>query len=233
MNKMFSLVVVAVVLLTCVLPCNGAQSTVDVSASAELKKNSRMEILGARKTGEAGIDEYIIGQGDILNISIYGEGNMSAFEANVSPTQNVGGVQVRVDGRISLKHVGDVHAAELTLTELADYLKILYATIYDDPIITTVLLEGNSKRYTMMGKVVTPGIFPLNSQVELVQAVASCGGFNEWANFEITVVRKVVKEKDKRLFKGNTLKFDYDDFLNGKNLQKNISIQAGDIIIVH
>ncbi len=233
MKKIGSLLLTVLILLVLSIPCNGAQSTADVSASADLKKNTRLEILGARKTDEAGIDEYIIGQGDILKVSVYGEGDMSAHTASTTESADVAGVKVRVDGRISLKHVGDVHSEGLTLTELADYLKILYATIYDEPIITTVLMEGNSKRYTMMGKVITPGIFPLDSYVSLVQAVASSGGFNEWANSEITIVRKIVKEKDKKLFRGNTLKFDYDAFLDGKNLQKNVAIQAGDIIIVH
>ncbi len=233
MKKIFSLILFGVVFLTFTVPCYGAQSTVDVSASAELKEKTRLEILGARKTDETGIDEYIIGQGDVLSISIYGEGDMSAFERNLSQNQGATGVHVRVDGRVSLKHVGDVHAAELTLTELADYLKILYATIYDDPIITTVLIEGNSKRYTVMGKVLNPGIFPVALETTLIQAVANSGGFNEWANYEITVVRKIVKKKDQNLFKGNTLKFDYDDFLKGKKLYNNIRLQSGDIVIVH
>ena len=63
-----------------------------------------------------------------------------------------------------------------------------------------------------------------------MQVVARCGGFDEWANSEITVVRK---EPKSTLFEGNTLQFDYDDFLAGKNLEKNILIKAGDIIIVH
>lgn len=233
MKKFLSMMLSFCVCFGLAMDCIGAQSTADVSASADLKKSGRKEVLNARKTDEAGIDEYIIGQGDLLNVSIYGEGDMSAFEGAMDTNQTPPAVKVRVDGRISLKHVGDVHAEGLTLTELADYLKILYSTIYDEPIITTVLIAGNSKRYTMMGKVLTPGIFPLDSHVTLVQAVASSGGFNEWANSEITVVRKIVKTKNKGLFKGNILKFDYDDFLEGKNLQKNIAIQAGDIIIVH
>ncbi len=216
------------------LPCHAAQSTADVSASAELKNTTRAEIVAARQLDEAGIDEYIIGQGDLLSVSVYGEGDMAAssFTAT-SGVQSSSSVQVRVDGRISLKHVGDVHATGLTLTELADYLKVLYATIYDDPTITTVLLDGKSKRYTIMGKVTTPGIFPLSMQISLVQAVANSGGFTEWANSEITVVRKLIKNKDKGIFKGNTLKFDYDDFLDGKKLEKNINVRSGDIIIIH
>ncbi len=142
------------------------------------------------------------------------------------------GVQVRIDGRLSLKHIGEVEAVGMTLTELADYLKILYSTVYSDPIVSVLLVQSNSKRYTVMGKVNIPGIFYLDYPINLVQVVARCGGFTEWANSEMTVVRDG-EEKNSPLFKGNTLKFDYDDFLKGKALERNITIQPGDIIIVH
>ena len=139
---------------------------------------------------------------------------------------------VRMDGEISLKHIGDVQAAGLTLTQLADYLKKLYAQIYDDPSVTTVLVKTNRK-YSVMGKVTTPGVFPLDSQMTLVQAIARSGGFTEWANREVSVIRKNVYDKDKKMFKHNVLEFDYDDFLDGKDLQKNIYIQANDVIVAH
>jgi polysaccharide export outer membrane protein len=82
-----------------------------------------------------------------------------------------------------------------------------------------------------MGKVVAPGIFYLDYPINLVQVVARCGGFNEWANSELTVVRK--DAGDNELFKNNTLKFDYDDFLAGKKLERNIFINSDDIVIVH
>ena len=95
-----------------------------------------------------------------------------------------------MDGRISLKDIGDVEVVGLTLAELADYLKKLYSTIYDNPIVITTLLQSNSLRYTVMGKVLKPGIFKLEHPMTLVQVVAQAGGFNEWAGKEITVVRK-------------------------------------------
>ena len=141
------------------------------------------------------------------------------------------GVQVRIDGKVSLRHIGDVEAAGLTLTQLADYLKIIYATVFDDPVVTTVLVQSNSQRYTVMGKVTTPGVFQLDYPVTIVQAIARSGGFTEWANSKITLVRKD-GPKDK-LFEGNTFKFDYDGFMKGKNLERNILVQPGDTLIVH
>ena len=191
------------------------------------------------KAGVKGAEEYVIGHGDVLSVQVYGEGDMSVeappkqgdLKPGDGPRSGVGGVIVRDDGEISLKHIGDVEAVGFTLTQLADYLKVIYATVYDDPIVTVVLGQSNSQRYTVMGKVAKPGIFYLDYPINLVQVIARCGGFNEWANSEITVVRK--NAGDNELFKSNTLKFDYDDFLAGKELEKNIFLKSGDIVIVH
>jgi len=141
------------------------------------------------------------------------------------------GAQVRIDGKISLKHIGDIEAAGLTLTQLADYLKVIYATVFDDPVVTTVLVQSNSQRYTVMGKVVRPGVFHLDYPINIVQALARSGGFTEWANSKITLVRKDGPKDD--LFKENTLEFDYNGFQMGKNLERNILVHSGDILIVH
>ena len=222
----------------CPVALFSAQSTADISATQELKDNTRQSIL--EEAGKAKPkDEYIIGQGDILGITVYGEGDMAVSpvqggareEGSDSIKSNGAGVQVRMDGMISLKHIGDIKAVDLTLTQLADYLKIIYATVFDDPVVTTVLVQSNSQRYTVMGKVAKPGVYYLDYPINIVQAVARTGGFTEWANSDITLVRKEAPKQD-MLFKGNTLEFDYDDFLKGKKLERNITVKSGDIIIV-
>ena len=219
-----------------------AQSTFDVPASNELKQSARAEILGRAGEPLESAEEYIIGTGDVLSVSVYGEGDMAPSSASAVPRPDATsdaprgagtGVVVMMDGRISLQHIGDVQVTGMTLTQLADYLKKLYATIYDDPIITTTLVQSNSLRYTVMGNVAQPGIFYLDYPITIVQTIARSGGFTEWANKEITVVRQELKETDKALFQKNKLEFDYDDFVSGKDLVKNIFIRSGDTIIVH
>ncbi len=217
-----------------------AQSTADVPATQEFKDQARAKILAEVKTAEAATDDYVIGKGDVLSVLVYGEGDMAVESPGGSRAEGegdglrggVGGITVRIDGKISLKHIGDVDAVGFTLTQLADYLKVIFATVYDDPVVTVVLGQSNSKRYTVMGKVAQPGIFHIDYPINLVQVIARCGGFTEWANSEMTLVRNN-PVKDKELFKGNTLKFDYDDFLAGKKLERNVLVEPGDIIIVH
>lgn len=228
------------ILLIYSLPVFAAQSTKDITASDDLKNQAKITVLGKEAKAQPQDPEYVIGHGDFLEVQVYGEGSMAVSapapfsDEAVSGGEGGGGnhVQVRIDGRVSLKHIGDVEVVGMTLTQMSDYLKILYATVYDDPIVTVVLSKSNSKRYTVMGKVINPGIYLIDSPMNLVQVIARSGGFTEWANSELTVVREN-GSKDSSLFNGNTLRFDYDDFLAGRNLEKNILIKSGDIIIVH
>ena len=198
-------------------------------------------MFGSKSDSLPSEEEYVIGYGDILTVSIFEEGDMSVSapintgrdnQATDAPRSAGSGTSVMMDGRISLRNIGDVEVVGLTLTELADYLKKLYSVIYDDPIVTTTLAQSNSLRYTVMGEVIAPGIFFLDFPMNLVQVVARSGGFTEWANRKITVVRKKIKDEVKPLFKENTLVFDYDDFISGKTLDKNIFVRSNDIIII-
>ena len=231
--------------------CQSAESTADVSADAALKEKLRQQILGPSAMQQVD-DEYIIGYRDIVHVSVYGEGSMAVSggiqaEAAANVTGNAAsggdflrgrgsGIEVRIDGRISVRHIGDVSVVGMTLTQLADYLKQLYSTIYDNPSLTVTLVQSNSRQYTVMGQVLNPGLYHLDFSLNIVRAVARAGGFTEWANSDITVIRQKSTEstgKKTKDIKGETFEFDYDDFLDGQDLQKNIIIKSGDVIVVH
>lgn len=234
-----SLVICLIIMVASVCSAMAAQSSKDVTVTDAQKSQAKSKVLEGSGVVQPQDPEYVIGHGDLLDVQVYGEGSMavtapqaaadgSAADANVP----AGAIQVRIDGRISLKHIGDVEVVGMNMTQAADYLKMLYSSVYDDPVVTVVLKKSNSKLYTVMGKVVNPGVFNIEQPINLVQVIARCGGFTEWANSELTVVREN-GSKSSPYFDGNTLKFDYDDFLAGRNLEKNIIIKSGDIIIVH
>lgn len=253
MNRVLRLLLLSITMMCClaaarVQPVFCAQSTADVVVSNTQKEKLRKEIIGEMVLpGEQ--QEYVIGHGDLLSISVYGEGDMAASAAAAGERPDMGaaaaggggdilrragsGVEVRLDGRVSLQHIGDVQVAGMTLTQAADYLKKLYQTVFDNPIVTVVLVQSNSRRYTVMGQVNTPGIFYLDFPITIVQAIARSGGFTEWAKHDVTVIRQgsgpaSAREKEKK-----TLKFDYDNFLDGDNLERNIYLQPNDVVIIH
>lgn len=250
-KDLFFLQTVTAIVFCLLLAAQGfaAQSSVDVTTDNALKEKLRQQIIG--KSGTQAIDEeYKVGYRDILHISVYGEGSMSVA-GGIQPNMAAGngpapadnfirgrgtGIEVRLDGRISLRNIGDVSVVGMTLTQIADYLKQLYATIYDDPVMTVTLVQSNSLQYTVMGQVINPGLFHLDYPITTVRAVARAGGFTEWANSNITIIRsnsERAKGSAAGAEKGRTFTFDFDDFLKGRNLEKNITIESGDVIVVH
>ncbi|WP_208597723.1 polysaccharide biosynthesis/export family protein [Desulfogranum mediterraneum] len=230
-------------------PCFAAESTGDVPVDRAMKEQLRKEIMGDAVPLKVD-EEYVIGYRDILFVSIYGEGSMSvgvsggkADSASLGGTTATAGSvirgrgtgsEVRMDGRVSLKHIGDVYVVGMTLTQLADYLKKLYSSIYESPSVTTTLIQSNSRQYTIMGQILKPGLYHLDYPLTIVKAVAQAGGFSEWANSEVTLIRQGSAYRGKGdEAKGRTFDFDYDDFLKGKDLQKNLQVQPADVIIVH
>jgi polysaccharide export outer membrane protein len=238
-------VLLALVLLT--MTCAAQTATGGTDDAAAMKDKLHQQIVGANSSQPMD-EEYVVGYRDILHVSIYGEGSMSASgdiqaggpqggPAEVTPGGEFvrgrgAGIEVRLDGRISLRHIGDVAVVGMNMSQLAGYLKQLYSAIYDDPQVTVTLVQSNSRQYTVMGQVVTPGLYHLDFPITIVRAVARAGGFTEWAKSTVSVIRpKTTKPGEKG--EGKTYKFDFDDFLQGEDLEKNIEIQSGDVIVVH
>jgi polysaccharide export outer membrane protein len=228
-----------------------AESSGDVAIKDEVKQQYRDEILG-KKAGVKSDKEYVIGYRDILYVEVYGEGSMAigpgspsseleAQSATGSPDAIRGrgaGAEVGPDGRVSLRHIGDAYVVGMTLTQCADYLKKLYSTVYEKPTVITSLVQSNSRQFTMMGQIRNPGQFPLDYPLTVVKAIAKAGGFTEWANSEVTVIRQdnesaLEKGQESGGKKTQRFEFDYDDFLKGKNVEKNIEVEPGDVVVVH
>lgn len=246
--------IVCVCLSLCMLTASwAAESSGEGTVSNELKEKYRQEILG--KQGSTPIDkEYIIGYRDILYIEVYGEGSMAIGPAAPATTPTASeaagplpqedirgrgtGSEVGMDGRVSLRHLGDVYVVGMTLPQLADYLKKLYGTIYGEPMIIATLLQSNSRQYTVMGQIKAPGLFHLDFPTTIVKAIAKAGGFTEWANSEVTIIRQgndliVDQSKKQPPKKVKKFTFDYDDFLKGKQPENNILLEPGDVVVVH
>ncbi|MGI6656407.1 MAG: polysaccharide biosynthesis/export family protein [Desulfobulbus sp.] len=243
-------------------PAWAAESSDDVAVSPAQKEQHRKAILGAKGLKPTD-EEYVIGYRDVLYVEIYGEGPMAVGPDNPATPPMMGetmadlsappssgkgtrGADVGMDGRISLRHIGDVYVVGMTLTQLADYLKKLYSEVFDGPNVITSLVQSNSRQYTVMGQIRTPGLYPLDSPTLLVSAIAKAGGFTEWANSKVTIIRTgnghstapakpVAPGKNTAATspKAQQFTFNYDDFLKGKDPQKNIEIEPGDTIVAH
>ncbi|HUS06785.1 MAG TPA: polysaccharide biosynthesis/export family protein [Bryobacteraceae bacterium] len=153
---------------------------------------------------------YIIGPEDILFIRVWREAELS------------GGVQVRPDGKFTLPLVGEVQAAGLTPEQVTAKLTESLSSFINKPEVVVSLQSVQSKKYYITGEVARTGIFPLVVPITILEALASAGGFKEYANPK----KIVIMRGDERI------KFNYKDVIKGKNKEQNIMIQNGDHIFV-
>ena len=158
---------------------------------------------------------YVIGPEDVLQILFWREKDWSAE------------VVVRPDGLISLPQLNDVQAAGLTPEQLRDRVNEAARKFFkEDPDITVVVKQINSRKVFITGQVGKPGPYALTAPTTVLQLISMAGGLNEFAKRKNIVVMRT--ENGKQL----SFRFNYDDVIKRKNLKQNIELAPGDTVIV-
>lgn len=158
--------------------------------------------------------DYVIGPEDILTIVFWREKDLSSD------------VVVRPDGRISLPVLQDVDAAGLTPQQLRESLTKTAERYVEDPNVTVVVKEINSRRVFITGQVAKPGPYNITSPMTVLQLIAFAGGLLEYADEENIVIMRVEKGEPV------SYRFNYEEVSRRKNLKQNIALKPGDTVIV-
>ena len=158
--------------------------------------------------------DYVIGPDDALVVVFWREKEMSSD------------VVVRPDGKISLPLLNDVQAAGLTPDQLRLQLTEAAAKFIEEPTVTVVVKQINSRKVFLTGNVARPGAYALSAPTTVLQLLATAGGVSEFA-----------KSKDIRIMRTEngravSYKFNYREVIVGKNLKQDIHLKPGDTVIV-
>ncbi|MDY6793068.1 MAG: polysaccharide biosynthesis/export family protein [Thermodesulfobacteriota bacterium] len=159
--------------------------------------------------------QYIIGSGDILDITTWKEPDFSREE-----------IMVRIDGMISFPLLDDIQAGGRTPLELKKDIQTKLKGFISNPVVTVNVRSPASKRIYVLGEVVNTGEYPLIKNLTVLQAFALAGGFTEWASKKEIILFRKENGKDK------TIRINYKNILKGKDFKQNVQLQADDTIIV-
>ncbi|MGE5172732.1 MAG: XrtA/PEP-CTERM system exopolysaccharide export protein [Betaproteobacteria bacterium] len=107
--------------------------------------------------------EYIIGEGDTLTISVWGEKDLSLS------------VKVRPDGKITLPAIGEVAAANMTPARLQTVLTNKLKGIVKNPIVTVIVTEITNNKVYIFGGGVSSGVYSLAQRTTLLQLLCQLG----------------------------------------------------------
>ena len=130
------------------------------------------------------------------------------------------------DGGFSFPLVGEVNAVGKTVEELRRELVQALTRIIPDVVVTVAVLEIKGNKVYVIGQVNKPGEFIVNPRVDVIQALSLAGGVTAFASpSEIFVLRRDNGQQRR-------LPFNYDAVLRGRDLEQNVLLRSGDVVVV-
>lgn len=157
---------------------------------------------------------YKIGPGDILEISVWKDPELSRD------------VIVPPDGIISFPLIGSVDTDGKTVSKLKQIITTKLSDYLPDASVTVIIKKINSLKAYVIGKVKNPGMFSISLDTSVMQVLSMAKGLNPFASQRNIHILRTMNGSIKKI------KFDYKEVLNGKNLEQNILLIDGDVIVV-
>lgn len=168
-------------------------------------------ILAAEPQVDSG---YRLGAEDVLMVSVWKDEQLTRE------------VVVRPDGMFSFPLVGDVRAIDRTVEEIRADLVAKLSKYIPTANVSVAVLKVMSYKIYVLGRVNKPGEYLIGHYTDVLQALSLAGGLTPFAaENDIKVMRRVDGEQQ-------VIPFRYADVRKGKNLDQNILLQRGDVVMV-
>ncbi len=159
-------------------------------------------------------EDYLIAPADVLEISIWGEKDLSRQ------------LIVRPDGKVSFPLIGDIMVAGRTTTQVKSLVEKKIREFIPEASATVIVSQLGSLQYFVIGKVAKPGMFNVSRTLTALQALALAGGLTTFADEDSI---SIIRYEDGKVLR---LPFDYTDIKHGKHLEQNILLERGDVVLV-
>jgi protein involved in polysaccharide export with SLBB domain/capsular polysaccharide biosynthesis protein len=159
-----------------------------------------------------------LGPGDLLNLSLFGQPELSRQEVPVGP-----------DGRVSYLEAQNVLAAGLTVDEFREKLSEALGQYRRSPQVLVIPAAFHSKKYFMLGRVVQKGVFPLDRPITILEAVAIAHGF-ETDLTQRNVVELADLSHSFLARQGRHMSVDFEKLFLAGDLSQNIPLEPDDYL---
>ena len=160
---------------------------------------------------------YVIGPGDVLDIFVW-----------QNPDLSQKAVPVRPDGRISTPLIANIVAAGKTPVELAQDMDKALGAYIRSPRVTVIVSRavGVLSQIQVIGQVTRPESIPYHEGMTVLDAVLAAGGLTPYAAGNRA---KLERKVDGRV---ETLHLKLSNLINKGDLSQNLALQPGDVLVV-
>jgi polysaccharide export outer membrane protein len=161
------------------------------------------------------VERDALAPGDLLTIQVFNHPEISSR------------TRVRDDGKVSIPLLGDVAAAGTAPSDLAHSIEQLLGDrqLAVAARATVALEERSPLRVAVLGEVARPGLYPLDRDAGMAEALASAGGFTEFAHRDrIYVVRRTPRAVRIRLT--------YENLSQARGKAADLRLRRGDVVVI-
>ena len=180
----------------------------------EISRMNEMILSQVQMNADPG--EYLLGEGDLLRISV--------FEAKELDTT----VRVSSRGLVTLPLIETVDVKGLTAIAAEEKIEKMYKEQYiKNPHVSIFVEEHISQRITLVGQFKNPGTYDYPTKQRLLDTIALGGGLSEKAGqmVQIRKSRQVQGQPD-------VVMVDLDQLIIKGDVQLNIEVNGGDVIFI-
>jgi len=160
------------------------------------------------------IESYGLHPGDLVSISVWRELELQG-EFLVPP-----------DGLISFPLVGQVVAAGRTAAQIQDEIAEKLKAYIPEAVVTVSIVDIQGNRIYVIGQVNNPGTFVMNTPLNVVQALSLAQGMTPFAQVNDIIILRTTNGRQQ------VFEFQYNDINRGRDLEQNITLQSGDVVVV-
>ena len=160
-------------------------------------------------------DDYEIGAGDTLQISVWKE-----------PEASVQNTVVRPDGKIGMPLLKEVEVIGMTPTAAEKLIASRLSKYIPGADVTVVVSGIHSKKIYIVGAVKKEGPISYTYRMTVMQALSEAGGLTDYAKRKKIYVLRTENGKEYKL------PFDYDAVLKGERMELNIPLLPNDTLVV-
>lgn len=167
-----------------------------------------------KESVEAADDSYGIIAGDILQITVWKEETLDR-EVVVLP-----------DGTINFPLIGSVAVQGLTPAKAQKTIKEKLVNFIPDASVAVSVKAPLGHTVSVIGQVNKPGEIIMGRRLTVMQALSQAGGLTPYAREGRIIVLRRVDGKE------ISIPFPYADVAAGRDLEQNITLLPGDVVVV-
>ena len=160
-------------------------------------------------------ETYKVNPGDIIEINVWKEEGLLQE------------VLVRPDGGISFPLVGELNVLGASLLEIEKTLAGRLGKYISNPVVTVSAKQLLGNKIYVIGKVNKPGEYIVNRNVDVMQVLSMAGGMTPFA-----AVNNIIILRRNGEGRQQSIEFKYGDVEDGDELDQNILMQTGDVVVV-